>query len=54
MRSVHQHPFGQNDAEIEATLYATAVVPEQLDEVMSRLEAVPGVVQAFWNASAEE
>lgn len=54
VRAVDQHPFGQNDAEIEATLYATAVVPEQLDEVMSRLEAVPGVVQAFWNASAEE
>lgn len=54
VRSVDQHPFGHNDAEIEATLYATAVVPEQLDEVMTRLEAMPGVVQAFWNASAEE
>jgi len=53
-RAVDQHPFGQNDAEIEATLYATAVVPEQLDAVMTRLESTPGVVQAFWNASAEE
>ncbi|MFX7879276.1 hypothetical protein ABTK13_23685, partial [Acinetobacter baumannii] len=31
VRSVDQHPFGQNDAEIEAMLYAAAVVPEQLD-----------------------
>ncbi|CAM3846846.1 MgtC/SapB family protein [Roseateles saccharophilus] len=54
VRAVDQQPFGQNDAEIEATLYATAVVPEQLDAVMARLESTPGVVQAFWNASAQE
>lgn len=53
VRSVDQHPFGQN-AEIEATLYATAVVPEQLDAVMERLEASAGVIQSFWNASADE
>lgn len=35
VRSVDQHPFGQNDAEIEAMLYAAAVVPEQLDEVIA-------------------
>jgi cation diffusion facilitator family transporter len=53
-RAVDQHPFGQNDAEIEVTLYATAVVPEQLDEVMARLEATPGVVQAFWKDADED
>ena len=53
-RDIDQHPFGQNDAEIEAILYATAVVPEQLDAVMLALEGLPGVTQAFWSASAED
>jgi putative Mg2+ transporter-C (MgtC) family protein len=54
VRDVDQHPFGQNDAEIEAKLYATAVEAHELDRVMAQMEAEPGVSQAFWNASAED
>ncbi len=54
VRDVDQHPFGPNDAEIEATLYATAVEADELDRVMARLEAEPGVLQAFWNASSDD
>ncbi|MBN9338668.1 MAG: methyltransferase [Comamonadaceae bacterium SCN 68-20] len=54
VRDIDQHPFGQGDAEIEATLYATAVDGGELDQIMARLEAEDGVLQAFWNASAED
>ena len=54
VRDVDQHPFGQADAEIEATLYATAVDADELDRVVALLESRPGVQQAFWNASAED
>ena len=53
-RDLQQHPFGQADSELEAVLFATAVVPEELDAVMLELEALPGVSQAFWNASSED
>lgn len=53
VRDVDQHPFGQGEAEIEAKLYATAVEAPELDAVMAQIEAVPGVSQAFWNASSE-
>ena len=54
VRDVDQHAFGQSDAEIEATLYATAVDAEELDRVIVQVEARPGVQQAFWNASADD
>jgi putative Mg2+ transporter-C (MgtC) family protein len=54
VHAVKQHAFGQNDAEIEATLYATAVDGEELDRVMRQIEEQPGVVQAFWNPSSED
>jgi putative Mg2+ transporter-C (MgtC) family protein len=54
VRDVDQHPFGQTDAEIEATLYATAVEAPELERVMTLLEAEPGVLQAFWNARSED
>lgn len=54
VRDVDQHPFGLADAEIEATLYATAVEASELDRVMALLEAEPGVLQVFWNARAED
>lgn len=54
VRDMDQHAFGQGDAEIEATLYATAVDGDELDQIMARLEAQEGVLQAFWNARAEE
>jgi putative Mg2+ transporter-C (MgtC) family protein len=54
VRNIDQHAFGQTDAEIEATLFATAVVPEELEAVISKLQALPGVLQAFWNSSIDE
>ena len=54
VRDVNQHAFGQADAEIEATLYATAVDADELDRVIVQLETQPGVQQAFWNASSDE
>ncbi|QNK68708.1 MgtC/SapB family protein [Variovorax sp. PAMC26660] len=54
VRDVDQHAFGPADTEIEATLYATAVEPLELDRVIAELEALEGVQQAFWNASAED
>lgn len=54
VRDVDQHAFGQADAEIEATLYATAVDADELDRVIVQLETQPGVQQAFWNASSDE
>ncbi|MFM9428823.1 putative Mg2+ transporter-C (MgtC) family protein [Variovorax sp. GrIS 2.14] len=54
VRDVNQHAFGQGDAEIEATLYATAVEASELDRTMTAMEAEPGVSQAFWNARSED
>lgn len=54
VRAVDQQAFGQTEVEIEATLYATAVDADELDNVMAELMSEPGVQQAFWNASAEE
>jgi putative Mg2+ transporter-C (MgtC) family protein len=54
VRDVDQRPFGPNDAEIAATLYATAVDAQELDRVVAELAAQPEVLQAFWNASTEE
>lgn len=54
VREISQHPFGQGEAEIEATLYANAVVSAELDEVVARLRSEAGVLQAFWSGSAEE
>jgi len=54
VREINQHPFGPSAAEIEATLYATAVNGDELDRVMGELEAFDGVAQAFWNSSAED
>ncbi|MFY9509512.1 MAG: MgtC/SapB family protein [Rubrivivax sp.] len=54
VRDVDQHPFGQLDVEIEATLYATAVDAQELDRTVASIEALAGVVQAFWNGSSDE
>lgn len=54
VRDVEAHPFGQTDAELRATLYATAVEPEELDKVVLALESEPGVSQTFWNAGSGE
>ena len=54
VRDVDQHAFGHSDTEIQATLYATAVEPGELDQIILQLESQPGVLQAFWNASADD
>jgi putative Mg2+ transporter-C (MgtC) family protein len=54
VRDIAQHRFGLTDAEIEATLYATAVDGEELDRMAAQIESWEGVLQAFWNSSTEE
>ena len=54
VRDIDQHAFGQSDAEIQATLYATSVDSSELDRISTEMEALIGVTQAFWNTSAEE
>lgn len=54
VRDVDQHAFGQGDAEIEATLFATSVEAVVLDQIAQRLSALSGVQQAFWNSSSDE
>ncbi len=53
-RSVEKHPFGPQDTEIEIILHATSVDAEELDRVVAQIEALPGVLQSFWNPSAED
>lgn len=52
-RQVDDHPFGADEIEIEFTLYATAVQPEELDAAIGKVERLPGVRQAFWNSGDE-
>jgi putative Mg2+ transporter-C (MgtC) family protein len=54
VRGVETHAFGPQDTEIEAMLYATSVDSDELDRVIAAIEALPGVLQAFWNAGTEE
>ena len=54
VRAVDPRPFGDRDVEIEAVLYATAVDAAELDAVLATLAALPGVLQAFWNATLED
>lgn len=54
VRDIDHHPFGQRESEISATLFATAVESDQLDQVATAMENEPGVAQAFWNGSTEE
>lgn len=53
-RSVEQQPFGDDDVEVEAVLYATSVDPVELDQVMTTLLAAEGVLQSFWNSTVED
>lgn len=52
-REIDDHPFGEDEVEIEFTLYATAVQAEELDAAVKQAELLPGVRQAFWNAGEE-
>lgn len=53
-RAVEKHAFGNNDTELEVVLHATAVDAAELDDVVAKIEALPGVFQSFWNPSTEE
>ncbi|MCL2657036.1 MAG: MgtC/SapB family protein [Betaproteobacteria bacterium] len=53
-RDLDIHAFGHDEFEIEATLVATSVDADELDELVSRLAALPGVRQAFWSPSTTE
>lgn len=50
VRAVQKNPVGARDIEIEVILYATSVQAEELDGVVQRLEELPAVLQAYWNA----
>ncbi|MBB2197226.1 MAG: MgtC/SapB family protein [Gluconacetobacter sp.] len=53
VRQVDGHPLGQEEMEIELTLFPTAVNVEELDDAVEKVERLPGVRQAFWNARDE-
>lgn len=48
------HAFGDKDIEIEATLTATSVNGDELDELVRRLSEQPMIRQAFWSPSTTE
>ena len=54
VRDLDLHSFGHSEVEIEATLAATSVNGEELDALVERLAALPGIRQAFWSASTTE
>jgi len=54
VRTIDPRPFGEVEVEIEAILYATAVDAAELDAVLGSLSRQRGVLQAYWNACAEE
>ncbi|WP_347614781.1 MgtC/SapB family protein, partial [Comamonas thiooxydans] len=53
VRAVEKHEIPPHNTEIEAELFATAVHAEELDQVVTQIEALPGVLQAFWNAGPQ-
>ncbi|OOG28836.1 methyltransferase [Thioalkalivibrio denitrificans] len=54
VRDLEVHAFGDDDVEIEATLTVTSVDGDELDSLVRRIAALPGVRQAFWSASTTE
>jgi putative Mg2+ transporter-C (MgtC) family protein len=48
------HAFGEDEVEIKATLTATSVDGDELDALVGRLAALPGIKQAFWSPSTTE
>lgn len=52
-RSMEKRDMHPHNCEIEAELFATAVHAEELDALVTQLETLPGVVQAFWNAGPQ-
>ena len=41
---------GEDEVELVATLAATSVVPEELDEISTELEKAAGVNHATWSS----
>ena len=54
IRDVRMHPFGLQETEIAANLIPNSINEVELDQIIDRLEALPGVHQAFWNQSPGE
>ncbi|GIX40228.1 MAG: methyltransferase [Silanimonas sp.] len=54
IRDLDVRAFGEAEIEIEATLAATSVDGDELDAVVRRIAARPGVRQAFWAPSTTE
>jgi putative Mg2+ transporter-C (MgtC) family protein len=54
IRELQQHPFGQGEVEIEATLMATSVDGDALDALVEGLSTLPQVHQAFWSPRTSE
>ena len=53
-RELEVHAFGTNEVEIEATLMATSVEGEVLDQITLRLTGESCISQAFWSPSTSE
>jgi putative Mg2+ transporter-C (MgtC) family protein len=51
---LHVHAFGREEVEIEATLTATSVDRDELDDLVNRLAASPLISQAFWSPRMQE
>ncbi len=54
VRKVEAHPIGEDLLELEATRFATAVHPDELDRVMAILRQLKGVRQACWSGAVED
>jgi len=54
VRALSEQSFDQNLSEISATLYATAVQTQELDQAMAHLETWQGVQQAFWHGGGQQ
>jgi putative Mg2+ transporter-C (MgtC) family protein len=54
LRDIQVHAFGEEDVEIEATLAATSVDGESLDQLVQRLKDHAFFSQAFWSPSTSD
>ena len=53
-RDLAIHAFGEKEVKIEATLAATSVDGEELDQIVKNLTSLPLFNQAFWSASTTD
>lgn len=52
-RQIDDTPFGNDEVEIEFTLFATAVLTDEINYVVEKAESITGVKQAFWSVGDE-